>query len=1111
MMQKLCKFLQKSLPNTRGVSAILMAAGFLLISAVAFAQPVTVRGKVTDASNGEGIPGANVVVKGTTTGTITNVDGDFTLNVTSANATLVVTFIGYAPQEIPLAGRTSLAVSLEPGTTQLDEIIAVGYGQARRADYTGSIATISGNELQKIPVASAADALKGRMPGVNVLTTDGSPDAEIVIRIRGGGSVTQDNSPLYVVDGFIVNSIRDIPPTDITSINVLKDAAATAIYGAQAANGVVLITTRKPVAGKVSVSYNGYAQLKTLPQERKYDVLSPYEFVMAQYEFARLRSDADVRNFEKYFGKYDDLELYKDKKPTDWQDELFGRTTISQLHNVSVSAGNEKTRISLSITNNNDEGLLVGSGYRRNVINFKLSQEIISSVELEASARITDTRVDGAGTAGGSQLRVKDGITTRPVNGIADELDIDLSSIDSSDDYQSFLTSMVNPLRLAEDDWRQRNTRSYVLNAGLSWDIIERLTAKTTFTTENGSDESLRFYGPLTSQSRQEGSSLPLGTVNHSQNFSYRWLNTLNYAFANLGIHQLDFLLGHEIYSSGGKGSFVRTEEFRESMRPEELFANMALGKTVEYSSYESTESNRLSFFGRANYQLLDKYLFTATLRSDASSKFKKENRVGIFPAVAVGWKMSEEPFLKGVSFINELKLRASYGETGNDRIPANATKFLFTARTSDGPGMGTNDYNAYYSPSGSTLFNPDIIWETTINRNAGLDFILFRGGLRGNFDLYWNSTKDLLLASAISPISGFSTQWNNVGSTSNRGVELALSALLVDKKDFTLSAQVNFGINKSRIDELDETNERFFQSNWASTDLKDRDDYYLAVGRTIGLIYGYTTDSYYTVDDFSGYNATTDRYTLKEGVPDNKSVLGVSALRPGFLKLKDIAGGGPDKDQPDGVINSLDRTVIGSTLPDAIGGFGFDATFRGFDLSMLFNWSYGNDMYNTGKIEFNQYYRTTYGNMLNSMSMENRFTYIDTDGSITGVAGGKVTDLAQLGTMNQGKTLWSGNNSFGTATAVIHSWAVEDASFIRLNSLTLGYTLPKRIVAGIGLSNLRIYTTGYNLALWTNYSGYDPEVSTTRNSGYAALTPGIDYSAYPRSRSITVGVNVTF
>lgn len=1088
--------------------AVLLLTSQLLTGYMAYGQARTVTGKVTESESGEGLPGVNIVIKETGQGTITRDDGTYSLVVPGPDAILMFSFIGFSTQEVTVGVQNIINVALESETTQLDEVVAIGYGTARRRDLTGSVASVTGEQLERIPVANATEAIKGRLPGVTVITTDGSPDAEVVVRVRGGGSVTQDNSPLYVVDGFIVESIRDIPTNDIASINVLKDAAATAIYGAQAANGVILVTTKSPKAGRTVVSYNGYAQLKTLPEERVYDVLSPYDFVMVHYERAKLRSDADVRNFERYFGKYDDLELYQYKKPNDWQNELFGDPQISQSHNISMSGGNEKTKLSLSLTHNKDDGIMIGNGYRRNVINFKFEHELAESLKFEGLARITDTKVDGAGTSGSAQIRVKNIVTARPVNGIADELDIDLSQIDTSDDYQSFLLSLIDPIELAKQDWRRRNTTTYVLQGGMTWNPWENLTLRSAITSSNSYDERKRFYGPLTSQSRQEGNSLPLGVVNNDRDVSFRIVNTAHYFFQNLGAHELDILLGQETYSDGGTGNFVRVENFRESMQPEEMFANLQLGTLDQYSSYESTDRNRLSFFGRLNYQFGNKYLVTGTIRSDASSKFSKENRVGIFPAVALGWKINEEEFLKGVDEINELKLRVSYGETGNDRIPANSTMFLFEVETNNGPGMGTNAYNPYYSPEGSVLYNPDILWETTVNRNLGFDFMFYNGAIRGSIDLYKNTTKDLLLASAISPISGFSTQWNNIGSTSNKGIEMLFSTYIIDKDDFSLSASFNFGINKASIDELDGTDERFFQSNWSSTDLKDRDDYYLRVGETVGLIYGYENDGMYTTDDFSGYNPATNTYTLKEGIPDNKNTIGVSDVRPGYMKLKDISG--PDG-VPDGVINSLDRTVIGSALPDATGGFGFEATFKGFDASVLFNWSIGNDVYNTGKIDYNQLYRTTYGNMLTTMAPDKRFTYIDVDGSITGEAGGLVTDLEDLRNLNADKVIWSGSNSFGQATTVISDWAVEDGSFLRLNTATLGYTLPNSVSSMVGISNLRLYVTGYNLWLWTKYSGYDPEVSTSRSSGYPALTPGVDYSSYPRSRSYTFGINVTF
>ncbi|MDN3670632.1 TonB-dependent receptor [Echinicola jeungdonensis] len=1066
------------------------------------AQGLQITGEVRSAE-GETVPGVTVLLKGTSTGTSTDLDGAYKLTVNDPNGTLIFSSIGMVKQEIPIQNRSTIDVTMEMDVAQLDlvEVVDYGYGSVKRTDMTGSVASISGKELAKIPVASAAQAITGRLPGVNVLTTDGSPDADVVIRVRGGGSVTQDNSPLYVVDGFIVGSIRDIPPTDIESITVLKDAAATAIYGAQASNGVIVVTTKTPVAGKTSVSYNNFFQWKNLPDDRRYEVLDPYEYVLANYEYAKLRSEADVRRFERFFGVYDDLELYKQKPGTDWQEELFGDPKLSQYHNITLSGGTENTKLMLSLTNNTDEGLMLNSGYQRNVINFKLNQTIFDGLTFDAGARITNTVIDGAGTSGNAQINIKDAVQTRPVNGIADELDIDLTQLNSEDDFQSFLLSLISPVELAEQDWRKRTENDYVFNAGLTWTPIDNLNLKSTFNGSRDFRENLRFYGPLTGESFNNGGSMPLGQKNESTTFSYRWLNSAKYDFTNLGDHKLDLLVGQEIYRSGGKSDFVRAEDFRLSITPEELFANMTFGRTDRHETRENTDQTRFSLFGRANYQFMEKYLFTATVRSDASSKFSKENRVGIFPAVALGWKISEEGFLEGSSVVDELKFRASIGETGNDRIEATATQFLFQGSTNRGPGFNNVD-NVYYTPSSNTLYNPDLVWETTINRNLGLDFTLFKAKVEGSLDFYKNTTRDLLLQSAIPSNTGFDTQWDNIGSTSNQGVELGINAFIIDRPDFSLSVNFNTGVNVAEIVELDGTDERFFRSNWASTDLNNINDFHLEVGGRIGNIYGYVTDGFYTTDDFQGYDAGAGEYILAEGVPNSSSVVGNTNIRPGFLKLKDL--------NEDGVIDAQDRKVIGNALPKNQGGLGINARWKGFDAAIFFNYQYGNDVYNTGKIQYNQFRRVTFGNLLTTMHSDNRYTYLDVDGSYTGTPGEIVTDLDQLAELNADKNIWS-HNSHGIAGAVIHDWAVEDGSFIRLNNLTVGYSLPRELISRIGLSQFRVYATGSNLHIWTDYSGYDPEVSTSRSSSYQALTPGVDYSSFPRSRSYTVGLNVTF
>lgn len=1074
------------------------------------AQKGTTVSGIIKEDTGFPIPGVNIIEKGTKNSASSDIDGKFKIKLTTEKAVLVVSYIGFETQSVPVAGKSSVSVTLKSSAEQLGEvkIVSYGYGTIKKENLTGSVASISAKELSKVPVTNVAEALSGRLAGVSVQSVDGAPGADIVIRVRGGGSITQDNSPLYVVDGFIVSNLNDIPPGDIASIDVLKDAATTAIYGAQGANGVVVVTTKKPKGGKTTVTYNNYVQINTMPKERKYEVLSPYEFAAMQYETAKMSTTSSVNtaldNFEKYYGKFDDLELYKSKKPNDWQEEVLGKEVLSYYNNISISGGSDATKFLVSYSANKDGGLLLGSGQKRDVINFKLSHDISKKLKLDLAARISNRKIDGAGTSGGSQIRIKDLITKRPTNGIADELDVTQGGSATDDEYEQFLTTFIDPVELVKQDWRQRTTRVYNYSAGITWDILSNLTFKSALANDRTYSENLRFYGPLTGESKNNGNSLPLGVKADANDFSYRFTNTVNYDFKDIGKHSLGILLGQEVRSKGGVGQEVRAEDFRASITPEELFANMILGTTAYQKTFEKTDENMFSLFGRADYSYNDRYLFTATVRRDASSKFKGSNAVGIFPAVSAGWKISSESFMKDSKVFDELKLRVSYGATGNDRIPANSTSLIYTSSNSNGPGFGTNIESVYYTPSGSVLFNPDLKWETTINSNIGLDFRLFNSLINGTLDVYRNTTQDLLLQSNIPLVSGFTSKWDNIGNTSNQGFELSLNANLINKKDFNLGVNFNIGVNKAKIDALDGTNDRYFQSNWASTDLKEQNDYYIAVGQPIGQIKGYTNAGMYTVDDFDSYNATTGKYILKAGVADATNLLN-AAVKPGSMKVKDING--------DNKIDEKDISVIGNALAKAQGGFGLSGNYKGFDLSAFFNWSYGNDVYNTGKIDYNQLYRTTYGNMLNTMNSANRFTYIDMNGTY-GAAGEVVTDLVQLGEMNQGKTMWSGNTSFGGSRAVLTDWAIEDGSYIRLNNLTIGYTVPMNDFKKTIISTVRFYVTGTNLALWTKYSGYDPDVNTSRSDdggGFASLTPGLDYSSYPRSRTFTFGLNATF
>jgi TonB-linked SusC/RagA family outer membrane protein len=1072
---------------------------FLLLTTISFgisAQTVTLTGSVRD-KRGESVIGATVLDKANIkNGTITDFDGNFTLNA-SPNATVIVSYIGMKTQEINVAGKSSLDVTLEDDVTALEEVVVIGYGTVKKKDLTGSVSSVQGETLTKVPVTNVAQALTGRLAGVQITTTDGSPDAEMIIRVRGGGSVTGNNSPLYIVDGFPVSSINAISPNDIQSIDVLKDASSTAIYGSQGANGVVMITTKSAKGGKTRVSYNGFMQTKKL--SKRLEVLDPYEYVLLNYELAAFDGTDGINSFKKKFGVFEDLELYKYQKAHDWQNDMFGADVISHQHNISITGGSEKTKFSLSSTYNKDGGLMPNNDYERFNVNFKLNHDIAKNLRFNLNARITDTEVNGSGTSGGTyKIRTSQAVTSGAVKGLEEFTTIDTSAM-SDEEYEQWIRANMSLAEQASQYWKRGNQRSFYFAGSLDWEIIKSLTYHIEGGYEYGFNETKNYWGANTDNaSRVDGK--PLVDWTKENKNKVRVSHTLTYNFDLNKDHRFNIMVGQEMVTSGGNNNYMYAASFGTDLSPEKIFANIGLsGGSLNLSSKVNTNENLASFFGRAGYNWNDKYLFTLTMRADGSSKFAPGKQWGVFPAGAFAWRISQEPFMQNTKdWLSNLKLRVSYGEVGNNRISNTLYKLDYAIRTSKTYGLGDKQNN-YYATTNSQMANPNLRWETTITRNLGLDFGFMNERFTGTLEYYWNTAKDLLIErNIVAP--GYRTMVENIAQTSNKGVELSLNTYILEKKNYSLSANFNIGINKSNIDNLaDGLTSQEYASGWAGTDLKGYYDYQVQLNQPVGLIYGWITDGYYTTDDFEKYDTAKKEYILKEGVPTTGLYGGKIKIRPGTLKLKDLDG--------NTVVDEDDRTIIGKTAPKFTGGFGLNGTLYGFDLSMMFNFVYGNKIYNANKIASTQQYRTNNPNMLSYMNQANRYSYLAADGTL-------VTDLAILKEMNEGgnvKEYWS-PFTFGNAVVLPHSWAVEDGSFLRLQNVTLGYMIPKKYTGRFGCEQLHVYCTANNLWLLTNYTGYDPEVSSpVRGSSASGLTPGVDYSSYPKSFSWTFGVNLTF
>ncbi|HMK04200.1 MAG TPA: SusC/RagA family TonB-linked outer membrane protein, partial [Ferruginibacter sp.] len=884
---------------------------------------------------------------------------------------------------------------------------------------------------------------------------------------------------------------------DIQSIDVLKDAAATAIYGARGANGVIVITTKSGRRGRLMVNYNGYVGIKYLP--KTLNVLSPYDFVAYQSERSRGNSTDSLSFVNNYGTTWDTLNVYRNADPVNWQEEVFGNTGITTTHNLTAAGGTQKLTYNFGYTYNNDKAIVINSSYKRHLLNLKADYIITSRLKAGISTRYSVQNVYGAGVSseqGSSYNRLRNAVKYRPFLSAGQEID---DQDPFADPNVGNGLNLVNPILLANAEYRKKSTEAFNFTANASYNILKNLVFTTTFGYDVNTITDRQFSDSITPYSIISGGKLPIAGLDTAGKKTITNSNVLIYTINDFkGKHDLSVLVGEETYDFKTESRSSLFRNYPLFTTPGDAFKNTNLGTSFTgYPRLGKTRYTNLSFFGRINYSYMDKYLFSANLRQDGASKFAPGKKWGTFPALSFAWRVKNENFMKNVNFINDLKFRVGYGSIGNNRI----NDYLFlTTFSNDGRyyyGINNQSVNGYYPTS---LTNSNLKWESTVNRNFGLDISLFRNRMDLSIDVYSNTSKDLLLNVPIASTYGYSTQLQNVGKTSNKGVELQLNTTIIRKANMSWTANFNISTNKNKVVALGVNQPYFFPAaSWGVNGQPT--DYIVRIGDPVGSMWGFVTDGFYKVDDFNyapgaaGYGI----YTLKAGVPGYSAILG--NVQPGAVKFKDLNG--------DGVVDlNNDRQIIGNPTPKFTGGLNQQFTYRRWDASLFVNFSYGNDIYNANKIEFSNGF-TANSNILDLM--KNRWKVVTATGQTAQflTSTNQIIGIApdQLAALNANATIWQPARGTGAAAFIPHSWAIEDGSFLRINNLTIGYSLPVSKLTRIHMSRLRFYITANNLAVITNYSGYDPEVSV-RNSG---LTPGLDYSAYPKSRSFIFGINAAF
>ena len=1038
-------------------------------------NPITVNGVVTDA-NGLPLPGATVFEKGTTNGTVTDVSGNFSI-VADDQGTLVISFLGYADQEIAIQGKNSVSVQLSESASALDEVVVTGYGRQVKRDITGSVSSLSANQIRNIPVTSFENAIQGQMAGVQVSETSGEPGAGPSIRVRGVGSISAGNEPLYVIDGFPIsknvdlgvqgdnfrrgtgrfrppsqNPLATLSPNDIESIQVLKDASAASIYGSRGSNGVIIITTKKGKRdGAPIVSYDAYVGSQSVAN--KLDLMNAEELIdynkdatnnaYLQNNPGASASDPNSVRTNAAWRIADDIQN-PDGTDTDWQDEIF-KSALMQNHNLSISGGAKNVGYFISANYYNQDGIIEGSGFDRFSVRMNLETDISDRLRVGMNLAPSYTSSDKL-PAGSPYFARPPGIvysaivhspTVKPLNadGTPNQLD-NQSYLLTSDGAGSSMTSASNPLAIIQAIDDKLNQFRTLSNAYAEFDIMEGLTFKT-FLGVDINNYKRNFYRANTLLYRTATSGEPYGQSSSSESFNWLAEQTLTFTKELAAGHNIVGVVGYTAQKEKIDINTVVADNF-----PDDLVKTISGGQVVQGTAVQE-EWSLASALARINYDFDDRFLVTASIRSDRSSRFGTGNKTGIFPSASVGYRVSED--LKSVPWLSDLKVRASWGKTGNFLIPNYASIGLLGQSNYTFGGSLVNGI------SPSTISNQDLSWEKTSSFDIGLDFGFLDDRIYGAVEYFYSTTTDLLLAVQVPSALGFTNALTNIGEVVNKGFEFTITSRNTTGK-LRWTTDINFATINNEVTKLGPSGDPILSSGGAGN------RHITQIGESIGSFYGYMTDGIYQTQG-----------EIDAGPTDQ-----IATPRPGDFKWVDVNN--------DGVINASDRTIIGNYLPDYTYGMTNTFSFKDVTFSFLIQGVQGAEVLNL-----------TRRHMGNGEANYNSYDdWVDRWKSASDPGNGKIPRA---------------NRQTGNSNNRPSNYQVEDASYLRLRNVNLSYNVPKSKL-GNTFSSLRVYVSGTNLFTRTDYLGFNPEVNNIEDN---VNVQGEDYGAYPLSTVLTFGVNAAF